>query len=32
MAAAAGHPPVEWRIAEGLTPYEEAVALMEARA
>ena len=32
MAAAPGAPPVEWVIAEGLTPYEEAVALMEARA
>ena len=32
MAAAAGSPPVEWAIAEGLTPYEEAVAFMEARA
>ena len=32
MAPAPGAPPVEWRIAEGLTPYEEAVAFMEARA
>lgn len=32
MAAPAGFPPVEWVIAEGLTPYEEAVAFMEARA
>ncbi len=32
MAAAPGAPPVEWRIAEGFTPYEEAVAFMEARA
>jgi len=32
MVAAPGHPPVEWAIAEGLTPYEEAVAFMEARA
>jgi lipoyl(octanoyl) transferase len=32
MAAAPGHPPVEWVIAEGLVPYEQAVALMEARA
>jgi len=32
MAAPAGAPPVEWVIAEGLTPYEEAVAFMEARA
>jgi lipoyl(octanoyl) transferase len=29
---APGSPPVEWRIAEGLTPYDEAVAVMEARA
>jgi lipoyl(octanoyl) transferase len=32
MVAAPGHLPVEWLIAEGLTPYEEAVAFMEARA
>ena len=32
MAAAPGQPAVEWRIAEGLTPYEAAVAFMEARA
>ena len=32
MVAAPGHPPVEWAIAEGLTPYAEAVAFMEARA
>jgi lipoyl(octanoyl) transferase len=32
MAAEPGAPPVEWRIAEGLTPYEDAVAFMEARA
>jgi lipoyl(octanoyl) transferase len=32
MAAAAGSPPVEWAIAEGLTAYEAAVAFMEARA
>jgi lipoyl(octanoyl) transferase len=32
MAAAPGAPPVEWRIAEGFTPYEEAVVFMEARA
>ncbi|MDB5640964.1 MAG: lipoate--protein ligase [Hyphomicrobiales bacterium] len=32
MAAPHGAPPVEWRIAEGLMPYEEAVAFMEARA
>ena len=32
MQAGAGHAPVEWRIAEGLTPYEAAVAFMEARA
>jgi lipoyl(octanoyl) transferase len=32
MAATPGHPPVEWVIAEGLVPYEEAVAFMEARA
>jgi lipoyl(octanoyl) transferase len=32
MQAGAGHQPVEWRIAEGLTPYEAAVAFMEARA
>ena len=32
MMAAPGHLPVEWLIAEGLTPYEEAVAFMEARA
>jgi len=31
MAAAPGAPAVEWRISEGLTPYEEAVAFMEAR-
>jgi lipoyl(octanoyl) transferase len=31
MAPAPGAPAVEWRIAEGLTPYEEAVAVMEAR-
>jgi lipoyl(octanoyl) transferase len=30
--AVPGSPPVEWRIAEGLTPYDEAVAFMEARA
>jgi lipoyl(octanoyl) transferase len=30
--AAAGSPPVEWCIAEGLAPYEDAVAEMEARA
>ena len=30
--AAPGSPPVEWAIAEGLTPYEAAVAFMEARA
>jgi lipoyl(octanoyl) transferase len=30
--AAAGSPPVEWRIAEGLTQYEDAVAEMEVRA
>lgn len=32
MFAPADAPAVEWRIAEGLTPYEEAVAFMEARA
>ena len=32
MQASAGAPPVEWAITEGLTPYEEAVAFMEARA
>jgi len=32
MMAAPGHLPVEWAIAEGLTPYAEAVAFMEARA
>ncbi len=32
MLAAPGQPAVEWRIAEGLTPYEAAVAFMEARA
>jgi lipoyl(octanoyl) transferase len=32
MQAGAGAPPVEWRIAEGLTPYEAAVAFMETRA
>ena len=32
MASAQGAPPVEWRIAEGFTPYEEAVTFMEARA
>ena len=28
---AAGSPPVEWRVADGLVPYEDAVAAMEAR-
>ena len=32
MAAPEGSPPVEWRIWEGLTGYESAVAAMEARA
>jgi lipoyl(octanoyl) transferase len=32
MASAPGYAPVEWAIAEGLTPYAEAVAFMEARA
>lgn len=32
MAAADGSPPVEWRIWEGLTDYDSAVAAMEARA
>ncbi|MBS0245805.1 MAG: lipoyl(octanoyl) transferase LipB [Proteobacteria bacterium] len=32
MPPPAGSAPVEWRIAEGLTPYPEAVAFMEARA
>ncbi len=32
MLAAPEQPAVEWRITEGLTPYEEAVAVMEARA
>jgi lipoyl(octanoyl) transferase len=31
MPAAPGAPAVEWRISEGLTPYPEAVAFMEAR-
>jgi lipoyl(octanoyl) transferase len=31
MAPAPGAPAVEWRISEGLTPYDEAVAFMEAR-
>lgn len=30
--ASPGAPPVEWRISEGLTPYEEALSAMEARA
>ncbi|MCZ8185626.1 MAG: lipoyl(octanoyl) transferase LipB [Beijerinckiaceae bacterium] len=29
---AAGHPPVEWRLSEGLVPYPEALAWMEERA
>ena len=32
MLKPAGEPPVEWRVASGLTPYDEAVAFMEARA
>ena len=32
MAARPGAPPVEWRILEGLAPYEETLAAMEARA
>jgi lipoyl(octanoyl) transferase len=32
MLKPAGEPPVEWRLAHGLTPYDEAVAFMEARA
>jgi lipoyl(octanoyl) transferase len=32
MTAAPGSQPVEWRIADGLTPYEDAVVFMEARA
>ena len=32
MRAPQGHPAPEWRIAPGLTPYEEAVRFMEARA
>jgi lipoyl(octanoyl) transferase len=32
MLKPAGEPPVEWRLASGLTPYDEAVAFMEARA
>lgn len=32
MVASPGAPAVEWAIAEGLTPYDEAVAFMEARA
>ena len=32
MLRPAGAPPVEWRVASGLTPYDEAVAFMEARA
>jgi lipoyl(octanoyl) transferase len=31
MAAPAGEPPIEWRIIEGLSPYAETVAAMEAR-
>ncbi len=31
MLGAANHPPVEWLIASGLTPYEDAIAFMEAR-
>ncbi len=31
LLPAPGSPPVEWRISEGLTPYDEAVAFMEAR-
>ncbi|PWE56499.1 lipoyl(octanoyl) transferase LipB [Metarhizobium album] len=30
MFAAPGNPPVRWRISEGLVPYEDAVAVMEA--
>jgi lipoyl(octanoyl) transferase len=32
LAAPPGAAPVEWRVSDGLTPYEEAVAFMEARA
>ncbi|HVB90093.1 MAG TPA: lipoyl(octanoyl) transferase LipB [Beijerinckiaceae bacterium] len=32
LLPSAGSPPVEWRVAEGLTAYDEAVAFMEARA
>jgi lipoyl(octanoyl) transferase len=32
MLKPAGEAPVEWRVASGLTPYDEAVAFMEARA
>ncbi len=32
FAAAAGSPPVEWTILDGLTPYPDALAAMEARA
>jgi lipoyl(octanoyl) transferase len=32
MRAAEGAPPVEWRVSEGLVPYETALAEMEARA
>jgi lipoyl(octanoyl) transferase len=31
MLPAPGSPPVEWRVSEGLVPYEDAVAAMEAR-
>ncbi|WOJ91580.1 lipoyl(octanoyl) transferase LipB [Methylocapsa polymorpha] len=32
MAPKLAGPPIEWRVSDGLTPYEEAVAYMEARA
>ena len=32
LAAPPGSPPVEWRVSDALTPYKEAVAVMEARA
>src|SRR5262245_57215768 len=31
LSAAAGTPPVQWRVSERLVPYEEAIAVMDAR-